>query len=87
MNIWCFIVLSLVITSSSSFYQKTGEDDEEVLIVDTDIGGGGCNDVDDVGAICVALELERLGGGDCAEFATTCVYGRDFCVDTLLQQR
>lgn len=61
MNIWCFIVLSLVITSSSSFYQKTGEDDEEVLIVDTDIGGGGCNDVDDVGAICVALELERLG--------------------------
>ena len=34
---------------------------DEVLIIDTDIGGGGCNDVDDVGALCAALEMERLG--------------------------
>ena len=25
------------------------------LIVDTDIGGGSCRDVDDVGAICMAI--------------------------------
>jgi len=24
------------------------------LIIDTDIGGGGCNDVDDVVAVCIA---------------------------------
>ena len=31
------------------------------LIVDTDIGGGGCNDVDDVLAVCVAHALEQRG--------------------------
>eukprot|EP00966_Prymnesium_polylepis_P137852 3185830-Prymnesium_polylepis.1 len=31
------------------------------LIIDTDIGGGGCNDVDDVVAICIAHALEQRG--------------------------
>jgi hypothetical protein len=31
------------------------------LIVDTDIGGGGCNDVDDVVAVCISHALERRG--------------------------
>eukprot|EP00756_Hemistasia_phaeocysticola_P003975 Hpha_TRINITY_DN12563_c0_g1::TRINITY_DN12563_c0_g1_i1::g.50767::m.50767 len=31
------------------------------LIVDTDIGGGGCMDVDDVAALCIANALEDLG--------------------------
>ena len=31
------------------------------LIIDTDIGGGGCNDVDDVGAICIANALADNG--------------------------
>ncbi|KAL1519686.1 hypothetical protein AB1Y20_023196 [Prymnesium parvum] len=31
------------------------------LIIDTDIGGGGCRDVDDVGAICVANALADNG--------------------------
>merc|ERR1719356_1526890 len=28
------------------------------LIIDTDMGGGGCRDVDDVGAVCLANALE-----------------------------
>lgn len=31
------------------------------LIIDTDIGGGGCNDVDDVVALCIANALDDLG--------------------------
>ena len=31
------------------------------LIIDTDIGGGGCRDVDDVGAICLAHALADRG--------------------------
>jgi inosine-uridine nucleoside N-ribohydrolase len=31
------------------------------LIIDTDIGGGGCNDVDDVVAVCIANALTDLG--------------------------
>ena len=31
------------------------------LIIDTDIGGGGCNDVDDVVAVCIAHALEQRG--------------------------
>jgi hypothetical protein len=31
------------------------------LIIDTDIGGGGCHDVDDVGAICIANALADNG--------------------------
>jgi len=31
------------------------------LIVDTDIGGGGCNDVDDVVALCISHALQRRG--------------------------
>ena len=34
------------------------------LIIDTDIGGGGCMDVDDVGAVCVAHALADLGEAD-----------------------
>ena len=34
------------------------------LIVDTDIGGGGCMDVDDVGALCVAHALADAGEVD-----------------------
>jgi hypothetical protein len=31
------------------------------LIIDTDIGGGGCNDVDDVVAVCIANALTDNG--------------------------
>ena len=31
------------------------------LIIDTDIGGGGCKDVDDVAAICIANALVDNG--------------------------
>ena len=31
------------------------------LIIDTDIGGGGCNDVDDVVAVCIGHALEQRG--------------------------
>ena len=31
------------------------------LIVDTDIGGGGCNDVDDVVALCITHALRQRG--------------------------
>ena len=31
------------------------------LIIDTDIGGGGCNDVDDVVAICIGHAMEQRG--------------------------
>ena len=31
------------------------------LIIDTDIGGGGCNDVDDVVAVCIANALADNG--------------------------
>eukprot|EP01051_Picozoa_sp_SAG22_P010248 SAG22_NODE_910_length_6547_cov_2.044975_2_plen_109_part_00 len=31
------------------------------LIIDTDIGGGGCNDVDDVVAVCIANALHDNG--------------------------
>lgn len=31
------------------------------LIIDTDIGGGGCNDVDDVVALCIGHALEQRG--------------------------
>ena len=31
------------------------------LIIDTDIGGGGCNDVDDVVALCIANALVDTG--------------------------
>ena len=31
------------------------------LIIDTDIGGGGCNDVDDVVAVCISHALEQRG--------------------------
>eukprot|EP00039_Didymoeca_costata_P012246 m.175554 g.175554 ORF g.175554 m.175554 type:complete len:352 (+) comp15429_c2_seq3:222-1277(+) len=34
------------------------------LIIDTDIGGGGCQDVDDVGAICMAHALAQKGEAD-----------------------
>ena len=49
------VVVAIVLLSGMVFSS------DEVLIIDTDIGGGGCNDVDDVGAICAALEMERLG--------------------------
>jgi hypothetical protein len=34
------------------------------LITDTDIGGGGCMDVDDVAAICMAHALVDNGGAE-----------------------
>ena len=34
------------------------------LIIDTDIGGGGCQDVDDVVAVCVANALDDKGEAD-----------------------
>ena len=34
------------------------------LIVDTDIGGGGCQDVDDVAALCMAHALADNGEAD-----------------------
>ena len=34
------------------------------LIVDTDIGGGGCNDVDDVVALCMSNALVKTGEVD-----------------------
>ena len=34
------------------------------LIVDTDIGGGGCKDVDDVAALCMAHALADNGEAD-----------------------
>jgi hypothetical protein len=36
------------------------------LIIDTDIGGGGCNDVDDVVAICVGNALTDNGEVRCS---------------------
>lgn len=34
------------------------------LIIDTDIGGGGCNDVDDVVAVCIGHALEQKGDAE-----------------------
>eukprot|EP01052_Picozoa_sp_SAG31_P022333 SAG31_NODE_1772_length_7306_cov_3.341335_12_plen_89_part_00 len=34
------------------------------LIIDTDIGGGGCKDVDDVIAVCIANALADNGEAD-----------------------
>ena len=31
------------------------------LIIDTDMGGGGCRDVDDVAAVCMASALQKSG--------------------------
>ena len=31
------------------------------LIIDTDIGGGGCRDVDDVAAVCIGNALADMG--------------------------
>lgn len=47
------LVVSSASTSSTSSPQK--------LIIDTDIGGGGCNDVDDVVAVAVANALMDNG--------------------------
>ena len=36
------------------------------LIIDTDMGGGGCRDVDDVAAVCMASALVKAARPTCS---------------------
>ena len=66
------VVLALTLctttTSGASIKQPRGATPVK-LIIDTDIGGGGCNDVDDVVAVCIANAL--TDNGEVSESYTT----------------
>jgi hypothetical protein len=51
------LLLLMVVGAANTAAPKT----PVKLIIDTDIGGGGCNDVDDVVAVCIGHALEQRG--------------------------
>ena len=54
----CSLVLLAVAAHSSAPSARTSPGGDRIrLIIDTDIGGGGCNDVDDVVSLSVSLSL------------------------------
>ena len=50
------------------------------LIIDTDIGGGGCSDVDDVVAVCIANALTDNGEAELLAVARGLAGTRHMCI-------